>query len=330
MENEVQNSAVQNEQIKTGPVIQGSGSVTPDKSVVFKKRRFHIPKFLILLIALFLLLALMEGGYFLYKNSQNQSTSPAPTPIAKATPTPDPTYGLTSYQSKIAGYSFKYPSDWTVAKIISDTEKDEEKELQSSDYTEKSMEGPVNPISGGASLYIDNGVNPNFKDYNSYKYFILNTSTGHDTQKNIENNKEIVVSGEKCLFSENMKAFGGYVSACSMYHNGKTVDLTFHSISTDNQIFKQILSTFKFTDSVSPTTSQKKAADVQTKCKIAGCSNQLCIDASSKNIFSTCEYKESYACYKNADCEKQTNGKCGWTQTKELTTCINNSKELLE
>jgi len=59
-------------------------------------------------------------------------------------------------------------------------------------------------------------------------------------------------------------------------------------------------------------------------CYIGGCSSQICSDR--KSIVSTCEYKEEYACYKNAICERQKNGKCGWTQTTELVQCINNTK----
>jgi hypothetical protein len=55
-----------------GEVLRGS---EPQKTSVVKKRGFHIPKFLILLIALFLLLGFMEGGYFYYKNSQTHSSS---------------------------------------------------------------------------------------------------------------------------------------------------------------------------------------------------------------------------------------------------------------
>jgi hypothetical protein len=60
------------------------------------------------------------------------------------------------------------------------------------------------------------------------------------------------------------------------------------------------------------------------KCYIGGCSSQLCTD--NPDVASTCEYIESYACYKTATCEQQTNGQCGWTQTSELTACIENAR----
>lgn len=60
---------------------------------------------------------------------------------------------------------------------------------------------------------------------------------------------------------------------------------------------------------------------VTPACYVGGCSSQLCTD--SPDIASTCEWRESYACYRNATCERQTNGQCGWTQTTELKSCLN-------
>lgn len=58
-------------------------------------------------------------------------------------------------------------------------------------------------------------------------------------------------------------------------------------------------------------------------CQVAGCSSQLCVDAStSSSLVTTCEYKDSYACYKTATCTRQADGKCGWTLTPQLTSCL--------
>lgn len=58
------------------------------------------------------------------------------------------------------------------------------------------------------------------------------------------------------------------------------------------------------------------------ECKIAGCSGQLCVGTDSPDIITTCEYRQEYACYKTARCEKQSTGLCGWTQTQELFKCL--------
>jgi hypothetical protein len=57
-------------------------------------------------------------------------------------------------------------------------------------------------------------------------------------------------------------------------------------------------------------------------CMIGGCSSQLCIDARDGGGMSTCEWRESYACYQTATCERQASGQCGWTETPALTQCL--------
>lgn len=55
-------------------------------------------------------------------------------------------------------------------------------------------------------------------------------------------------------------------------------------------------------------------------CMKTGCSGQVCSD---EEVVTTCEYRPEYDCYKRARCERQANGQCGFTQTRELTTCLN-------
>ncbi len=62
---------------------------------------------------------------------------------------------------------------------------------------------------------------------------------------------------------------------------------------------------------------------VAKACVVSGCSGQIC---GEEVMMSTCEYREAYACYKSARCERQTNGACGWTDTSELRTCLNNAR----
>ena len=58
-------------------------------------------------------------------------------------------------------------------------------------------------------------------------------------------------------------------------------------------------------------------------CMRTGCSGQVCSD---QDVMTTCEYRTEYECYKKAQCERQTNGECGWTQTPELKSCLNRRK----
>jgi eight-cysteine-cluster-containing protein len=55
------------------------------------------------------------------------------------------------------------------------------------------------------------------------------------------------------------------------------------------------------------------------ECVITGCSGQICAD---EEVTTTCEYKEEYACYKEAVCERQKNGVCEWTQDVNLNQCL--------
>ena len=73
-------------------------------------------------------------------------------------------------------------------------------------------------------------------------------------------------------------------------------------------------------DQKKPTEVPAKPATVSEKCFIGGCSSQICSDRT--DIVSTCEYREEYACYQTAKCERQGNGECGLTQTSVLTACL--------
>lgn len=68
-------------------------------------------------------------------------------------------------------------------------------------------------------------------------------------------------------------------------------------------------------------------ADSTKQCFVGGCSGQLCGDKSG-NLVSICDYRPEYACYSTAACERQTDGNCGWSPSKELTDCLNNAGKL--
>ncbi|MEO8179182.1 MAG: tail fiber domain-containing protein [Deltaproteobacteria bacterium] len=57
------------------------------------------------------------------------------------------------------------------------------------------------------------------------------------------------------------------------------------------------------------------------RCAVGGCSSQLCGEVGDE-LTSTCEYTEEYACYRDARCERQGDGRCAWTETADLTECI--------
>ncbi|MDP3792980.1 MAG: hypothetical protein Q8Q89_04630 [bacterium] len=72
-------------------------------------------------------------------------------------------------------------------------------------------------------------------------------------------------------------------------------------------------------DTVTKTNEPKGSPSPVTGCRITGCSGQICSD---EDVVTTCEFKEEYACYKTAKCEKQEDGKCGWIPSEELVACL--------
>lgn len=62
--------------------------------------------------------------------------------------------------------------------------------------------------------------------------------------------------------------------------------------------------------------------DGGSPCVVSGCSGQIC---ASEPVITTCEWHPAYACYADATCEVQPDGHCGWTETPELTACLEGS-----
>jgi len=62
-------------------------------------------------------------------------------------------------------------------------------------------------------------------------------------------------------------------------------------------------------------------APEEKTCVRGGCSSQLCVDDGS-NISGTCEWREEYGCFAQAACERQADGRCGHTPSKELDACL--------
>jgi eight-cysteine-cluster-containing protein len=55
-------------------------------------------------------------------------------------------------------------------------------------------------------------------------------------------------------------------------------------------------------------------------CVAGGCSGTVCSD--QEGVMTTCEWRPEYACYKDAECTRQPDGNCGWTQDDSLTACL--------
>ena len=221
-------------------------------------------------------------------------------PAAKPTPTIAPldTSDWKTYANSKYNLSFKYPNDLNVT------------------------EG-LNNISIG---------NINVKDVPKITFgdFTINPdSYPQCSPKTIE--------GTTCASA--VKEFNLSTKEARIFNFGGGIDNAYTIVQIDNpkieikmfmagaglsKIWDGIISTFKFTDQTSPSPTGQNVTD--NGCKIGGCGGELCQNVSDEPIVSNCIYKASFACYKTARCEIQQNGKCGWTQTTELTTCLSNSK----
>jgi hypothetical protein len=79
----------------------------------------------------------------------------------------------------------------------------------------------------------------------------------------------------------------------------------------------------KVTPTPPPVSNTKPAA-----CYKGGCSGEICSDR--QDMISTCIFREEYACYQNATCERQASGDCGWTATAELQACLSGARSMTD
>jgi hypothetical protein len=70
-----------------------------------------------------------------------------------------------------------------------------------------------------------------------------------------------------------------------------------------------------------------EATPQEEGCMTSGCSGQYCIDESADPIISTCEWLPQYACIRMQNCERQSDGVCGFTPTEESEACFADLEE---
>lgn len=64
----------------------------------------------------------------------------------------------------------------------------------------------------------------------------------------------------------------------------------------------------------------QRNVSVSISCRKTGCNGELC---SSRDMSSSCSWRDSFACYSSADCVYQpSTGDCGFTQTAALSSCL--------
>jgi hypothetical protein len=71
-----------------------------------------------------------------------------------------------------------------------------------------------------------------------------------------------------------------------------------------------------------PDTAPKSQPSASAGCVRGGCSSELCVEHGTEPSFSPCIYRNEYACYETARCERGPDGACGWVRTAELDACL--------
>ena len=60
------------------------------------------------------------------------------------------------------------------------------------------------------------------------------------------------------------------------------------------------------------------------RCIVGGCNRELC-GQEGDSLISPCIFRPEFACYRDATCTRQANGRCGWTMDQRLINCLNGS-----
>lgn len=137
-------------------------------------------------------------------------------------------------------------------------------------------------------------------------------------------NARCIQAGELRVQLETVSAMGTSTGAIEL---GKSLtteaeEISFLSVSPETLAGQTIpAENYRFTFSVTKRPQEVvNPTPAPGKCYVGGCSMQICSDR--PDMVSTCEYREEYACYRTAVCERQQSGECGWTPTAELTACL--------
>lgn len=114
--------------------------------------------------------------------------------------------------------------------------------------------------------------------------------------------KTEVASYEDCLKAPGSRILESYPERC---------------VTRDGKSFTRPLS-YEEKGRLLPPTANR----IDTKCITGGCNNEICQGADEEKRASICIYKAEFECYRGLRCEVQPNGQCGWTQTDEFLSCL--------
>ena len=116
------------------------------------------------------------------------------------------------------------------------------------------------------------------------------------------------------MLRERITPFNTYVFKGDKAYNLKYTEVSSDGVTEESkaifeETFYEMIKTFRYLETPA----------VEKPCIPTGCSNQICTD---EEVDTTCEYYKEFACYKDAVCERQKTGQCGWTMSETLKTCL--------
>lgn len=248
----------------------------------------------ILIVILIAIVGAIVGGAYYFGFDHGWEKSPNPTHQATSSvETANPNSigaNWKTYQGE--GFSFKYPYEWDYTKIDS-PENDPD----------------IRPVGVGKL---------STEGYPKIRFFKSDEKGNTQLTINIKNDQSLEQLSKSLKIESLMFGDKKYLKySTGIYISLDPENKTILSINRPRypdelDILDQILSTFKFLD---------QNSTLKDDCIIGGCGGELCSD---QELVSTCESNPQAVCYQNAICEKQTDGKCGWTITPELETCLKN------
>lgn len=258
------------------------------------------------LLVVIVLTAIAGIGYLAVKNKP-QSSASLPTPNRSTTQ--NETVNWKTYTNTKYGYGLNYPPDAELKDLWGGNDPQESYMLRIS------IKDDVLVVTTSHVLSVDETLRE-FVERNLFNFDPQRCKTDDLT---IDGHAAISVNCEASVGDKTYQQYIVYIQK----DDSHVISLHPEDITPgeDDHIkvyFDQILSTFKFLDENSIKT-QPIAGD---GCVVEGCNSELCQGADEEPLASICLYKPDYACYKSATCERQANGKCGWTQTEALTSCL--------
>jgi eight-cysteine-cluster-containing protein len=141
---------------------------------------------------------------------------------------------------------------------------------------------------------------------------------GQINQRLVNNRFEVTVHAENPD-----SPLGTYTCTANVTVFDKNIPLSVYDLAAGNYEYS-----INGGDYVGSFTLTKNNRYATSGCLVSGCSGQLCTEASGEGLITTCEYREEYACYKTAVCERQSSGQCGWTETPGLAQCLVEKRKL--